>query len=153
VRMVIATRPGTTVPLRIMRDRAERTVSVTVDELDLEAETVTATGRGGGRSPEAEPEPEKTSGFGMALENVTPDLARRLRLGDARGAVISDVEEESPAQRAGLQPGDVILRVGSTPIANRADAQRTLAAIRSGDTAFLRVFRGGQETFVTVKKD
>jgi S1-C subfamily serine protease len=89
----------------------------------------------------------------MALENITPELARRLRLDEPRGAVIADVEEESPAQRAGLQPGDVILRVGSIPITNRADAQKALAAVRSGSTAFLRVFRGGQETFVTVKKD
>ncbi len=47
VRMVVNTKPGTTVPLRIVRDRQERTLSVTVDELDLEAESAVA--RGGDR--------------------------------------------------------------------------------------------------------
>jgi serine protease Do len=151
VRMVVNTRPGTTVPVRIVRDRQERTLNVTVDELDLEAETAVAArnrGRDGG-----DPAQETSSGFGITVQNVTPDIARRLRLGDRRGAVVTDVEQGSPAARAGIQPGDVIVRVGRETIESAGDAQRTLSAIPSGGTAFLRVVRAGQETFVTVTKD
>ena len=150
VRMVVNTRPGTSVPVRIVRDRQERTVNITVDELDLEAETAVARGRG---RDSADPAQETSSGFGITLQNVTPDIARRLRLGDRRGAVVTDVEQGSPAARAGIQPGDVIVRVGREAVESAGDAQRTLAAIPSGGTAFLRVVRAGQETFVTVTKD
>jgi len=148
VRMVVGTAPGSTVPVRIIRDRQERTLNITVEQLDLEAETVAR-----GNGPEPDPAQETSSGFGITLQNVTPDIARRLRLEDRRGAVITDVEQGSPAARAGLQPGDVIVRVGRQAVETAAEAQRELARIASGGTAFLRVIRGGQETFVTVTKE
>jgi serine protease Do len=150
VRMVVSTRPGTTVPVRIMRDRMERTISVTVDELDLETESTAS--RNNGREPD-DPAQETSSGFGITLQNVTPEIARRLRLENRRGAVVTDIEQGSPAARAGMQPGDVIVRVGRQPVETAAEAQRELARIASGGTAFLRVVRGGQETFVTVTKE
>jgi len=150
VRMVVNTRPGTTVPVRVIRDRMERTISITVDELDLETETNSA--RSNGREPD-NPAQETSSGFGITLQNITPEIARRLRMENRRGAVITDVEQGSPAARAGMQPGDVIVRVGQQAVETAADAQRELARIPSGGTAFLRVVRGGQETFVTVTKD
>ena len=150
VRMVVNTRPGTTVPVRVIRDRMERTISITVDELDLEAETNSA--RSNGREP-ADPVQETSSGFGITLQNITPEIARRLRMENRRGAVVTDVEQGSPAARAGMQPGDVIVRVGRQEVETAADAQRELARIPSGGTAFLRVVRGGQETFVTVTKE
>jgi serine protease Do len=149
VRMVVNTKPGTSVPLRVVRDRQERTLNITVDELDLEAESAA---RNSSRDT-GDPAQETSSGFGITLQNVTPELARRLRLEDRRGAVVTEIEQGSPAARAGLQPGDVIVRVGRQPVESAAEAQRELARIASGGTAFLRVIRGGQETFVTVTKE
>jgi len=149
VRMVVNTKPGTSVPVRIVRDRQERTVNVTVDELDLEAESVVARGSDRG----ADPAQETSSGFGITLQNVTPEIARRLRLENRSGAVVTDIEQSSPAARAGMQPGDVIVRVGRQAVESAAEAQRELARIPSGGTAFLRVIRSGQETFVTVTKE
>ena len=94
------------------------------------------------------PSPRRRAGFGLTLNNITPDIARQLRLESSRGAVVVDVDPNSPAARAGLSEGDVILRVGRTPVTNAADAQRELARVPSGGTAFLRVLRDGQETFV-----
>jgi serine protease Do len=152
VSAVTATKPGTSVPVRVMRDGREQTISVTVDELDLEAEGNQQSRGRGGRGGGA-PEPETTAGFGLTLNNITPDIARQLRLESARGAVVVDVEPNSPAARAGLSEGDVILRVGRTTVATAADAQRELARVPSGGTAFLRVLRDGQETFVPVTKE
>jgi serine protease Do len=150
VQMVTATRPGTTVPVRILRNRQEQTLNLTVDELDLDAEAG-RTSRGGGRS--AEPEPTTTRGFGMSIDNLTPEIARRLRLESERGAVITDVEDGSPAARRGLRPGDVIIRVGSVNINTMADAQRELGRVPAGGTALLRIIRQGQEIFLTVTKE
>ena len=47
----------------------------------------------------------------------------------------------------------MILRVGRTPVTNRADAERELGRVASGATAFLRILRDGQETFVPVTKE
>ncbi|MBI3046916.1 MAG: Do family serine endopeptidase [Acidobacteria bacterium] len=149
VAMVTATKPGTTVPVRIVRDRQERTINVTVEELDFEAERTAsrAPDQGGGGQ-------ETTSGFGITLGNVTPEVAQRLRLNrNTQGAVVTEVEPGSAAARAGLAEGDVIVRVGRENITNAADAVRELGRIPSGGTAFLRVLRNGQETFVAVTKE
>ncbi len=151
VAMVTATKPGTTVPVRLVRDRQERTINVTVDELNLDAEQTAL--RGDDNSGSASRQ-ETTSGFGITVGNVTPDVAQRLRLNrSTQGAVVMDVEPGSAAARAGLADGDVIVRVGRENISNAADAVRELGRIPSGGTAFLRVLRGGQETFVAVTKD
>jgi len=151
VAMVTATKPGTSVPVRVVRDRQERTINVTVEELDLTAEQSSLRpddNNGGGGQP------EPTTGFGITLGNITPQVAQRLRLPrDAQGAVIMDVEPGSAAARAGLASGDVIVRVGRAAVRSAADARRELAEVPSGGTAFLRVIRNGQETFVAVTKE
>jgi serine protease Do len=152
VAMVTATKPGTSVPVRLFRDRQERSVNVTVEELDLDAEGASQragndNGGGGGAQ-------EATSGFGITLGNVTPELAQRLRLNrNTTGAVILNVEPGSTAARAGLAEGDVIVRVGRENVSNATDASRELGRVPSGSTAFLRVVRNGQETFVSVAKE
>jgi serine protease Do len=153
VRMVVSTKPNTTVPVRVIRDGKERTVNVTVEELDLEAEGNLARGGGRDRGDSPETAQETSAGFGLSLSNVTADAARRLKLDDTKGALIQDVEPGSPAARNGLQPGDVIVRVGRTPVASATDASRELSRVPSKGTALLRVVRGGTETFVAVTKD
>ena len=148
VQMVVGTKPGTTVPVRVIRNKEERTVSVTVDELNLEDEGRGT--RGGGRDGDD----AASTGFGMSLSNITPDLARRLRLDEnVQGAVIVNVEPQSPAQRAGLRTGDVITRVNRRPVTSAAEAGRELNQVPSGGTTFLIVLRDGQETFITITKE
>jgi serine protease Do len=150
VSMVMATKPGTTVPVRVLRNGREQTVSVTIDELDLEAET-TQTRNGTSDTP---PEAETTAGFGLALNNITPDVARRLRLPDGTtGALIVDVEQGGAANRAGLSPGDVIVAVGRQKVNSATEAQRELAKVASGRSVTMNVLRNGQERFLIVRKD
>ena len=93
VSMVTATRPGTTVPVRLMRDGQEKTLSVTVEELDLENET---RARSDERGTPDEPQ-ETSSGFGIRLGNITPDVRQRLRLDrNVAGAAILEVDQGSP---------------------------------------------------------
>jgi serine protease Do len=151
VAMVTATRPGTTVPLRIVRDREEQTISITIEELDIEAETTALRSNNGGGGGGLQ---ETSTGFGLTLGNITPQIAQQLRLDrGTQGAVIIDVEPGSPAARAGLTGGDVIVRVGRETIETAAQAGSELAQIPSGGTAFLRVLRAGRESFVAVTKE
>ena len=154
VAMVVATRPGMTVPVRIVRDRSEKTINVTVDELDLETETQTSRAGGGNDNRDNAPQQESSAGFGMTLSNITPDMAQRLRLDrNTQGAVVVDVDQDSPAARAGIAGGDIIVRVGRQAVSSAADARRELEKVRAGGTVFMRVVRNGQETFVTVTKE
>ncbi len=148
VNQVVITKPGTTVPMKLLRDKAQKTVNITVDELNLDSEQAKA-------DPTVDDDQEQTSkGFGLTLGNVSPEVARRLRLdSDVRGAVIMDVEQGSPANRAGLSPGDVILQVNRKAVTSATAASGELNKVKSGGTAFLLVLRGGQETFVTITRE
>jgi len=142
------------VPVRVVRDKEEKTINVKVGELDLEAEQAALNGGRGGRDNDNGPQQEATSGFGMSLSNITPDVARRLRLDDnVRGAVVVDVEPASPAARAGIMQGDVITRVGRATVGSVADASRELGRVASGGTAILRIRRNGTDMAVVVTKE
>src|SRR5262245_15243086 len=153
VKNVVATKPGTSVPIKILRNKQEKTLTVTVEELDLDAEQQqTRGGRGQDRDDNPSDSHEPT-GFGLTLDNVTPSLARRLRMPSGQtGAVITDVDPDGPAAGV-LRPGDVILSVNRKTVASAVDAQREMQKVQSGHLAQLIVFRGGAETFVSVKKD
>ncbi len=149
VSMVAAAKPGSAVPIKVLRDKQERALSVTIDELDLENEAGLATRR----DPDS-PDVEETTGFGMELSALTADMARRLRVPpDTEGVLISNVEVGSAGQRAGIGRGDIILEVNRTAVATPQEASRALAQVPAGGTAFLLILRNGQQSFVTVRKD
>jgi serine protease Do len=144
---VVATKPGTTVPVEIIRNRQRRTLNVTVEELDLEAE------QGIVRGNRPVPEEPTETGLGMTIQPLTPDIARRLRVPEGEGgAVVTDVERASPAARVGLQPRDVILEVNQQPVGSVPQITRELARVDSGDPVFLLVWRNNQRVFLTLTK-
>jgi len=153
VKMVVATKPGTTVPVKVLRNKQERTLSVTVEQLDLDAENQTQQKRRNNNQKDDSNETQG-SGFGLTLSNLTPQVARRLQLPSGRsGALISDIDPDGPAAQSGVRPGDVILQVNRKPVSNAADAARELQAVTSGHLAQVLLWRNDAEIFVTVKKD
>lgn len=153
VNMVVRTKPGTTVPLKIVRSGQTQTLNVVVEELDLEAEQGARTAD----EPETSGEAIET-GFGMELTPLTADVVRRLRLpSDLSGALVTSVDRGSAAEAGNVVEGDVILQVNNRPVSSAADVRRELQSIRSGDTASLLVWRRGrtgegQEVFLTITK-
>ena len=154
VSMVTATKPGATVPMRIVRSGRESTVNITVDELDLEAEN--GLSRRTPREPEPEPQRETTRGFGILMQDNTPRIQRDLKLENTTpGAVITDVEMDSLAfRRRRLFRGDIIIRVGDQPVKSSDEALRELTRVPAGGSGLFRVMRGNpaREVFVTVTK-
>jgi serine protease Do len=153
VKMVIATKPGTSVPLKVIRNKQDKTLHVTVEELDLEAEQQQTRGGRGNDRGDNPTEQHESTGFGLTLDNVTPSMARRLRLPSGQtGALVTDVDPDGPAF-GGLRQGDVIVSVNGRSISSAADAKRELDRVQPNHLAQLRVWRNEQEIFVPVKKD
>ena len=152
VAMVVATKPGTSVPIAVFRNNQRRTLNVVIDELDLDAEQARTARRGGGGSSPNEPPPTAT-GFGMTLEQITPEIARRLDLPtNAGGAIVSDIDRNSPAANGGVIPGDVILEVNRQKVANVSQITRELQKAQLGQPVFMLVWRNGDNVFVTMTK-
>jgi serine protease Do len=153
VKMVVATKPGTSVPVKILRNKQERTLTCTVEQLDLDAEQQSLQSRRNNSSPNDNAETQG-SGFGLTLSNLSSQIARRLQLPAGRsGALISDVDPDGPAAQSGIRAGDVILSVNRKAVSNAVDGARELQAVPSGRIAQILLWRGDAEIFVTVKKD
>src|SRR4051812_33730358 len=152
-KMVTATKPGTSVPVKVMRNSKEQTLHASVEQLDLEAER----GQQSRNSQREQPEEQGQESFGLTLTNVTPQMARRLQLPSGQtGAVITDVDPNGPSAGA-LRQGDVILSVNGQRVATAAEAGRELQKVQSGRIARVLVWRmsgsEGGEVFVTVRKE
>jgi serine protease Do len=149
VAMVVGTKPGTTVPITIYRDNQRKALNITIDELDLEAEQGRTARRG---EPNTE-EQATSTGLGMTLDSITPDLARRMDLPPNQGgAIVSDVERDSPASNANIAPGDVILEVNRQKVSTVSQVTRELQKAPAGTPVFLLIWRDGQQVFVTLTK-
>jgi serine protease Do len=148
VAMVTRTAPGTTVPVRVVRSRQEMTIDVTIEELDLEAEQQLVADAG--RPEDTEP---VATGFGMELQEVTPDFAQQLNVpSDRGGAVISQVDQAGPAARAGLQRGDVITSVNGVVVTSLDETADALDAVGEGALARVIIWRQGRELQVRLRK-
>jgi serine protease Do len=88
--------------------------------------------------------------IGVGIQNVTKDLADSLGLGKAQGAAVSNVEEGSPAGKAGLEVGDVILKIDGRPVDGSADLSRTIRSLKPGSKVNLSVWRGGKPRDIVV---
>ncbi|HXE79611.1 MAG TPA: Do family serine endopeptidase [Vicinamibacterales bacterium] len=148
---IVALKPGTTVPIKVMRDRKEVTLNVTIGELNLDEEAGLEARDDSG---------EESKGFGLTIGNLTAEAARSLGVPPGTtGALVTDVDPAGTAARAGIRPGNVILEVNRKPVSSAAEARRLLQEVASGETAFLLVWqagpqgRGGTERFLTVPKE
>jgi serine protease Do len=93
-----------------------------------------------------------TRGYiGVEAQQVTQTMAKAMNLGQDSGALIAGVQSDTPASKAGLQPGDVITAVNGETVKNPRDLAVDIAAIQPGDEARLQVLHDGQSKTVTVK--
>jgi serine protease Do len=128
--------PGTTVPVRVLRNGKDVTLSLTVGE--MKDNEVAATVQEGD--------------LGLSVQPVTPELAQRMDLDRAEGLVISSVKQGSVADEAGLRSGDLITQVNRRPVKNLADYNREIAATEKGKSVLFLVRRGQNSLFLALKR-
>jgi len=88
--------------------------------------------------------------LGVAIQDLNQGLAESFGLDTARGALISHVENGSPAAKAGLEAGDVILKIDGEPVASSAELPPKVAATSPGKPVTLEVWHKGKARSVTV---
>lgn len=92
------------------------------------------------------------SWFGVGWDtHITPALASRLRLPSTNGVLIRSVYDASPAARAGIQPGDVIVEFSGKPIRDGFDLRNRVAETEAGQVATVRVIRNGSPVELKVE--
>jgi serine protease Do len=136
-RAVAATPVGRKIPITVMRDGKRVTLDATITRLAEEAPRTAAAGQERGR-------------LGVAVQPLTPDLARELGVEPARGVVVSSVDESGPAASAGIRPGDVVVEVDHRPVTTIDELKRALDHHPGGGPFLLLIRRQGSNLYLTV---
>ena len=89
--------------------------------------------------------------LGASSEDITHDLAGSLGLASTEGAIISIVEPNSPAEKAGMKPRDVVIGVNGRAVRNAADLRNKVGMTPIGETIELRLIRGTKPLTIKVK--
>jgi serine protease DegQ len=87
---------------------------------------------------------------GIGVQDVTAELAETLKLPKVTGALITEVVEGSPADKAGIKPGDMLVGVEGKPVTDFLSTLNLIAALKPGNTATLKVMRAKKEFDVKV---
>jgi len=138
---VASIQPGDQAHLSVLRDGQTKDVAVKVGAMPNEQ--TASNDSDGGVHP---------ARIGLALAPLSPDVRNQLDVPDGtKGVVVQGVQPGSPAEAAGLQPGDVIIGVGTRSVSSPAEAARAMRTALNSDHALaLRVIRNGQPVFVGV---
>jgi serine protease Do/serine protease DegQ len=91
----------------------------------------------------------KRGQLGVSMYTVTPDIAHSLGLPSAVGALVSQVVEGSPADKAGIRTGDVITSVNGQPVKSNSELRNTIGLLRVGDKVEIGMVRDGKPLHVT----
>ena len=88
--------------------------------------------------------------LGVGIQDLNQELAKSFNVKGSNGAIVTDVKEEGPADKAGLKQGDVILSFQGTPIEDAVTLQRAVTRSSVGSKATITVMREGREKDLTV---
>jgi serine protease Do len=92
-----------------------------------------------------------TRGFlGVMIQDISEELADQFKLSEPNGALVAQVNKDSPAEKAGLKVGDVIVKYQGKPVADTRELRNAVAATAPGTKAELTVIRDGKERKFTV---
>jgi serine protease Do len=89
--------------------------------------------------------------LGVSIQPLTAELAKSFGAKDSKGVLISDIVPDSPAAKAGLKPGDILLEFNGKKVEAPADLQRTVGLAQPGQDAKMKVWRDSSEKTVDIK--
>jgi serine protease Do len=89
--------------------------------------------------------------LGVSLQPLTSDLAQSFGVKDSKGALVADVTADSPAARAGIKSGDVVLEFNGKKVEDPGDLARAVGLAKPGETGTLTVWRNRQQQTIALK--
>jgi len=136
--------PGTTITLGILRNGSPINLSVTIGTYGGGHEELAENGEGGPQSGK----------LGLSVQDLTPDARQQLQIpASVHGALVENVRPASPADDAGLQPGDVILQVDRKPTDSASQFVSQVHGDTNGGDLLLLVWSKGNTSYRTVHPD
>ena len=135
------TKPGTTVPVKVLRDGDTKTLNITVQELP-----------GGDKLAQNGSSSTADNGTlnGVTVADLDAQARQEFRIPEkVKGVIVTEVQEDSAAAEAGLKPGDVILEINRHPVKNAEEAVRMTEETKEKVT-LLRIWSNGGSRFVVV---
>jgi serine protease Do len=140
-RLVTKTIVGSKVPMKILRDGHEKDLNVTIAEQPADPKIAKAEGD------------EKEYAFaGVAVQDLDRDTAKELGLkGKTQGVVVTSVEPESGADKAGLMPGDVIREINRQPVKSVKEFEKVSSGVKKGENVLILINRRGASLFLSAK--
>jgi len=133
---VASTSVGKKVKMKIFRDGKEKEVSVTISEFPEELSVVT--------------QEEEKSELGLNVIDVTDSRAQRFDVKVKSGVVVVDVKIDSPAEKARISVGDIIIYIGKQQITNSTDYRQAVANLQQGKPVIFQIQRGERKRYVAV---
>jgi serine protease Do len=140
-RAVAAAKPGETGKLVVWREKKQQTLEVKLGDMPAERTAATPAAPAGKGAASSE--------MGLAVQPITPEIAKELELKDPSGVVVSRVAPSSPAAQAGLERGDVIVEVDRKPVKTVDDFEKATAQA-AGKSVLFRVQRNGGSLYVAM---
>ncbi len=133
--------PGTTISMEILRDGKPETLSIKLGEFHAGSEVADNSSAPG----------EQKGKLGLAVNDLTPDLRQQLSVpSNVQGVAVEQVRPASPAEDAGLQPGDVIVQVNRQPVQSAQSFVDKVHAAPAGKDLLLLVWSNGNATYRVV---
>jgi serine protease Do len=128
--IVAETAIGSEVPVTLLRDGKEVTVTAKVGELPDDQQIASAESKAGGKADDAT-KPTAIAGLGLSLAPITPDIKDKYQLGaNQKGVVVTDVTPDGPAASRGMKPGDVVVEVQQEPVSTPDEVQSRVDTVR-----------------------
>jgi serine protease Do len=146
--MIGSIAPGTKAQIEVNREGQNKSLNVELGEMPAGAAE-----EGAEVSPEESAQPEKATVFGgVAVADITDDVRTALNLSkDIKGAVIAEIDADSPAAKAGLREGDVIQEVNKEPVKNAKDLVAISKRLKPNEKILIRVWSQGRSGFVALE--
>ncbi|MBN1594380.1 DegQ family serine endoprotease [candidate division FCPU426 bacterium] len=148
LRLVAATAEKEKVWVTILREGGRKRLRVRVgDQAKAEGETLAT------RKLAEQPKPRQadTSLLGIKIRSLTEEMARQLKTKNVQGVVVTDVQSGSPAEGAGIEPGDIVREINQQKITNADVFERLLRELKPGNELLLRVERRDYPIYMVMR--
>ena len=138
--IVAETTVGKKVEIIVIRKGKEKRLTITVGELEEDTKMAATI-------------PKIEEGFGLSVQELTPELAESLSLKGEKGVVVSGIKKGSPASEAGLQRGDLIQEIEHEPVENIDDFKRIMQESSSKKQILIVIKHRGHSRYVVLKRE